>query len=110
MRHGREKTICVRGKIHPFNPRLQIEDRSDEGRVLVTEAIMFLTCPCTCFDIIETSYVLAPGYLLAHFDEFGVLHHHGMHNTQEGFVGGENASAASQCVTYCQIHSGPGEP
>jgi len=52
----------------------------------VTESVVFLTSPGTCFDVIETTDFLSPFGFPANFDEFGVLDHHCMHNPQEGFV------------------------
>ena len=65
----------------------------------MTESVMFLTCPSTGFDIIETSHISSPFSFGTDFDEFGVLHHHCMYNSKERFIRWENSSSTSHCIT-----------
>jgi len=48
-----EETICIWREINSFDSFLQIENSANEGWILMTEAIVFLTCPGTGFDVIE---------------------------------------------------------
>jgi hypothetical protein len=86
VRDGGEETVCVRGEINSLYSCFHIEYRANEGRVLVTETVVFLTGPGTCLDVIETSDWTAPTCFLTHFDEFRILHHHGVHDSKEGFI------------------------
>lgn len=65
----------------------------------MTESVMFLARPGTGFDIIETSHIFSPGGLVTDFDEFRVLNHHGMNDSQKRFIRWENPSTSSQSIT-----------
>jgi len=84
--NGREETIGIGREIDAFNARFQVENSADERGVLMTESVMFLTRPGTCFDIIETSHIFSPRGFMTDFDEFRVLNHHCMYDSQKGFV------------------------
>jgi hypothetical protein len=99
MSDGGEETICIGREINSFDTGFQVENGADERGVLMTEPVMFLTCPGTSFDVIETSDILSPGTLMTDFDELRVLNHHGMHDSQKCLVGGENSSSSCQCIT-----------
>ena len=62
------------------------------------EAIVFLPRPRGGFDVVERAAGLAPGGLVRHFREFGVLDHHGVDDAEEGFVAGEEAGSPSEGV------------
>jgi hypothetical protein len=86
MSNRGQEAICIRRKIHSFNSGFQVKHSSDKRWVLMTESVVFLTCPCACFDVIETSDVFSPFAFCTHFDEFGVLDHHSMYNSEESLI------------------------
>lgn len=99
MSNSREEAIGIRRKVDPFDSGLQVQHRTNERGILVTESIVFLTCPRTRFDIIKTANVFSPFRFLANLDEFGVLNHHRMDNPEKRFIRGENAVSSSQSIT-----------
>lgn len=46
MGEGAEEGVCIRREVDTGSGRFEIQDRADEGRVLVGKTIMFLTSPC----------------------------------------------------------------
>jgi hypothetical protein len=98
MRHSRQEAIRIRGEVYPCELRLQVQDRTNERRVLVGKAIVFLPCPCRRFNVVERAAGLAPRSLGGHFREFGVLDHHSMNDAEESLVAGKEASSSSECV------------
>lgn len=48
-----DQTYGVRWKVDSGSCRFQIENCADEGRILMREAIMFLTSPGACLDIVD---------------------------------------------------------
>lgn len=90
--------VGIRREVHPRSVRLEVQHRADETWILVRESVMFLPGPGRSFDIVQRATGLPPKRLLCHFDEFGVLDHHGVDDAQEGFVGGEEAGAACEGV------------
>ena len=60
MGQGREKAVSVWWEVHSRSVWLKVQYCSDEGGVLVTEAIVFLSGPSRGFDVVETTNRLAP--------------------------------------------------
>src|SRR5438105_2741694 len=98
MRHGRQEAIRVRRQIYPCESRLQVQNRTNERRVLVGEAIVLLPRPCGSFNVIERAAGLTPRSLGGHLRKFGVLDHHSMDDAKEGFVAGEKAGSSGKGV------------
>ena len=99
MSDGGEETVCIGREIDAFDAGFQVEHCADEGGVLMTESVMFLTCPGTGFDIVERSHVFSPGTFVTDFDKLGVLNHHRMHDSQERFIRRENPRTSGQSIT-----------
>ena len=59
---------------------------------------MFLPRPRGGFNVVERAAGLAPGSLVHHLCEFGVLDHYGVDDAEEGFVAGEKAGSPSESV------------
>lgn len=60
--------------------RLEVEDCSDEQRILMREAVVLLPSPGACVDIVDGTVVSPPLYLPGYLDEFGILNHHCVDN------------------------------
>lgn len=99
MGDGRQETIRVGGKVDTRELGLEIQDGTDEGRVLMGESIMLLAGPCRGFKVVEGATRLTPGCLGGHFRELRILNHHSLDNAQESFITGEEPCAASQSVS-----------
>lgn len=106
MRRGGEETVRIRRQVHSGKLGLEVQHRTNEGRVLMTEPVMLLPRPCRGLNIVETSARLPPLRLAAHLDELGVLHHHGLDDAEEGFVRREETRATSKGVTLHQALAG----
>lgn len=92
-----QKAIGIRGKIYACGDGLEIEDGSNERRVLMREPVVLLPRPCRRLKIVNGSYILPPRRLSSHLYKLGVLYHHCVHNTQEGFVTWEETSSSGEC-------------
>ena len=62
------------------------------------EPVMLLSRPGARLEVVQRADIVSPVRLVRHLDEFGVLHHHGVDNAEEGLVGGEEACAAGEGV------------
>jgi hypothetical protein len=100
MSNSREEAIGIRGKVNTFDSGFQVQHRTNERGVLMTESVVFLTCPRTRFDIIKTADVFSPFRFLANLDEFGVLNHHRMHDPKKRFIRGKNSESSRQSITF----------
>lgn len=60
MREGREEGVCVRREIDAGGGGFEIQDGTDEGGVLMGEAIVFLPGPGACLDVVDAANILAP--------------------------------------------------
>ena len=88
MRNGTQKAIRIWRQIHPRELWLQIQNGTYEARILMGESVVLLTCPSGRLDIIDGTKreILSPTRFASHFDELGVLDHHGVDDPQECFV------------------------
>lgn len=55
MVNSSQECVCVRRQVNASCCWLQLQYRADERWVLVGEAIMFLACPSTCFDVVDAT-------------------------------------------------------
>lgn len=94
----RQEAVGIRRQVHPSKLGLEIEDGANERRVLVREAVVFLSRPSRGLDIVERATRLAPGRFSSHLGKLGVLHHHSLNDTEERLVGGEETRATSEGV------------
>lgn len=106
MRHSREEAIRIGRQVDSRELRLQVQHRTNERRILVTETVMLLPRPRRGLDVVETPDRLPPFGLTGHLDELAVLDHHGLDDTQEGFVGGEEARATGEGVALHEALAG----
>jgi hypothetical protein len=60
MSHRGQEAVCIRRQVHTRQSWLQIEYGTNEGRVLMRESIMLLTCPGRCLEIIHGTDVVSP--------------------------------------------------
>jgi hypothetical protein len=100
MSNSREEAIGIRGKVDSFDSGFHIQQRTNERGILMTESVVFLTCPSARFDVIKTADVFSPFRFPANLDEFGVLNHHRMHDSEKRFIRGENAESSGQSITF----------
>lgn len=98
MCESRQKCIRVWREIDSCSIGFEVQDRADEGRILMRESIMFLPSPSTGLDIVDAADVFPPRDFLGHFVEFAVLSHHRMHDSEKALVSWEDACATSQSV------------
>lgn len=64
MGHRGQEAICIRRQVHTGQRRLQIKDGTDERRVLMRKAIMVLTCPRRCLQVINRTNIVPPNSLM----------------------------------------------
>ena len=53
MRNSRQEAVRIRRQVHPRKLGLQVQHGTNESRVLVTEAVMFLPRPSRSLDVVE---------------------------------------------------------
>ena len=70
------------------------------------ETIMLLSHPSTGLDVVNTGNASSPVRLQSHLIEFAVLNHHGVDDTQETLITGEDTSTTNQCVTLQEALAG----
>ena len=87
-------------EIHTSSASFEIEHCTDEGRVLMREAIVLLSSPSTSLDVIQTREVASPRRFPGHLVEFTVLYHHGVNDSKETLIGREDAGASRQRVAF----------
>lgn len=63
MGEGGEEGVCVWGKVDAGGVGFEVQDGADEGGILMGEAVVFLSGPGTCFDVVDAADVFAPGSL-----------------------------------------------
>lgn len=61
MGKGGEEGVCVRREVDAGGVRFEVEDGANEGGILMREAVVLLTGPGACFDVIDRGDVFAPG-------------------------------------------------
>lgn len=83
MMYRAEEAIGIWWKIHSSCLCLQIQDGTDEGRILMGEAVVLLTRPSRSLNIVKTRKMSSPGNFAGNLVELGVLHHHGVDDAQE---------------------------
>ena len=62
------------------------------------EPVVFLTSPGGRFDVVERTNILTPRGFMCHLDKLAVLHHHGVHDTEERFVTREETSPTRESI------------
>ena len=62
--HRRQEAVGVGWEVDTSRLRLEVENGTNEGGVLVRETIVLLTCPCRRLNIVQGANVLAPCRLM----------------------------------------------
>ena len=60
MSHRAKEAVGIGRQVHARELGLEVEDGTDEGRVLVRETVVLLPRPCGGLEVVEGSAGLAP--------------------------------------------------
>ena len=63
MGKGGKEGVGIRRQVNTCGARFEVQNGANEGRILVRESIMFLTCPSASFEVVDAANVLSPGSL-----------------------------------------------
>ena len=55
-----QEAVSIRWEVYTSQCRLEVEDGTDKGRVLMRKAVMLLTSPGRGFDIVQRTNIFAP--------------------------------------------------
>jgi len=61
---GGEESVRIRGEVDARCIWLQVQDRSNEGRILVGKAVVLLASPGASLNVIDTADVFPPDNFL----------------------------------------------
>ena len=102
-----QEAIRIWREVDTSGVGLEVKNGANERRILVREPVVFLTSPGGGLEVVERSVRGPEVGLLGHLDELGVLDHHRLCDTDEGFVRREERSPSGEGIplnhTYCPV-------
>ena len=95
-----KQTVCIGGKIHTDNICLLVGNMIQETGILVRKSVVVLLPYIGGKNQVQGSDFLSPGKLVANLQPLCMLSTHGVYNTDECFIGSEEAMTTGKQIAF----------